>query len=83
MVASLFLKVDKEKYGDYVKNMYINIAKEMGDVPIEVAKASCEKYLHPTPKSPLHSSCIALSEKSTGTNASSESQPFIPPSAFI
>ena len=37
MVASLFLKVDKEKYGDYVKNMYINIAKEMGDVPIEVA----------------------------------------------
>ncbi len=37
MVASLFLKVDKEKYGDYVKNMYINIAKEMGNVPLEVA----------------------------------------------
>ena len=37
MVASLFLKVDKEKYGDYVKNMYINVAKEMGDVPLEVA----------------------------------------------
>lgn len=37
MVASLFIKVDKEKYGDYVKNMYINIAKEMGDVPLEVA----------------------------------------------
>lgn len=37
MVASLFIKVDKEKYGDYVKNMYINVAKEMGDVPLEVA----------------------------------------------
>lgn len=37
MVASLFLKVDKTKYGDYVKNMYINVAKEMGDVPLEVA----------------------------------------------
>ena len=37
MVASLFLKVDKQKYGDYVKNMYINVAKEMGDVPLEVA----------------------------------------------
>ncbi len=36
MVASLFLKVDKQKYGDYVKNMYINVAKEMG-APIEVA----------------------------------------------
>ena len=37
MVASLFIKVDKKKYGDYVKNMYINVAKEMGNVPIEVA----------------------------------------------
>lgn len=37
MVASLFIKVDKKKYGDYVKNMYINIAKEMGNVPLEVA----------------------------------------------
>ncbi len=37
MVASLFLKVDKTKHGDYVKNMYINIAKEMGNVPLEVA----------------------------------------------
>ena len=37
MVASLFIKVDKQKYGDYVKNMYINIAKEMGDIPLEVA----------------------------------------------
>jgi predicted NBD/HSP70 family sugar kinase len=37
MVASLFLKVDKQQYGDYVKNMYINIAKDMGNVPLEVA----------------------------------------------
>ncbi len=37
MVASLFLKVDKQKYGDFVKNMYIDIAKEMGNVPLEVA----------------------------------------------
>lgn len=36
MVASLFLKVDKAKHGDYVKNMYLNVAKEMG-APIEVA----------------------------------------------
>ncbi len=37
MVASLFLKVDKAKHGDFVKNMYINVAKEMGNVPLEVA----------------------------------------------
>ena len=38
MVASLFLKVDKQKYGDMVKNMYIDIAKnEFNNVPIEVA----------------------------------------------
>ncbi len=38
MVASLFIKVDKSKYGDYVKNMYINVAKEMGEnIPLEVA----------------------------------------------
>ena len=42
MVASLFIKVDKEKHGDYVKNMYINVAKEMSkelgkDIPLEVA----------------------------------------------
>ena len=42
MVASLFIKVDKEKHGDYVKNMYINIAKEMSkeygkEIPLEVA----------------------------------------------
>lgn len=36
MVASLFLKVDKTKHGDFVKNMYINIAKEM-NAPLEVA----------------------------------------------
>lgn len=42
MVASLFIKVDKKQHGDYVKNMYINIAKEMSDIygkeiPLEVA----------------------------------------------
>ena len=42
MVASLFLKVDKQKHGDFVKNMYINIAKEMSkqygkEIPLEVA----------------------------------------------
>ena len=37
MVASLFIKVDKKKYSDYVKNMYINIAEEMGNIPLEVA----------------------------------------------
>ncbi|MBQ8294872.1 MAG: ROK family protein, partial [Clostridia bacterium] len=42
MVASLFIKVDREKHGDYVKNMYINAAKEISkaygkDIPLEVA----------------------------------------------
>ncbi len=42
MVASLFIQVDKEKYGDYVKYMYINVAKEMSkilgkEIPLEVA----------------------------------------------
>ncbi len=42
MVASLFIKVDKTKYGDYVKNMYINIAKDLSEelgyeIPLEVA----------------------------------------------
>lgn len=37
MVASLFNKVDKSIHGDYVKNMYINVAKEIGDVPVVVA----------------------------------------------
>ncbi len=36
MVASLFLKVDKAVYGDFVKQLYINVAADMG-VPIEVA----------------------------------------------
>ncbi len=36
MVASLFLKVDKEKYGAYIRDLYLNVAKEMG-APIEVA----------------------------------------------
>ena len=42
MVASLFLKVDKTVHGDYVKNMYINVANEMSkelgkQIPLEVA----------------------------------------------
>lgn len=42
MVASLFIKVDKAQHGDYVKNMYINVAKEMSkeygkEIPLEVA----------------------------------------------
>ena len=42
MVASLFIKVDKQKHGDYVKNMYINVAKDMSkqlnkEIPLEVA----------------------------------------------
>ena len=42
MVASLFIKVDKKQHGDYVKNMYINVAKEMSkelgkEIPLEVA----------------------------------------------
>ena len=36
MVASLFIKVDKSKYGDYIKNMYMIVAKEIG-APVEVA----------------------------------------------
>lgn len=38
MVASLFLKVSDEDFEKKVKNMYINVAKEIGeDIPIEVA----------------------------------------------
>ncbi len=37
MVASLFIKVSDEDFEKYVKNMYIDVAKEIGDVPIEVA----------------------------------------------
>ena len=37
MAASLFLKVSKEDFDAKCKNMYIDIAKEIGDVPLEVA----------------------------------------------
>lgn len=37
MVASLFLKVNDDDFEKKVKTMYIDIAKEMGDVPLEVA----------------------------------------------
>ncbi len=37
MVASLFLKVEQDDFNRMVKDMYINIAKEIGDVPLEVA----------------------------------------------
>lgn len=37
MVASLFLKVPEDLFEKKVKDMFINIAKEMGNVPIEVA----------------------------------------------
>jgi predicted NBD/HSP70 family sugar kinase len=37
MVASLFLKVPEKDFNKKVKNMYIEIAKELGDVPLEVA----------------------------------------------
>ena len=37
MVASLFIKVNDEDFEKHVKNMYINVAKEIGDVPVEVA----------------------------------------------
>ena len=37
MVASLFLKVAKEDFDAKCKNMYIDVAKEFGDVPLEVA----------------------------------------------
>ncbi|MFA6611854.1 MAG: ROK family protein [Bacilli bacterium] len=37
MVASLFLKVNKEDFDRRVKTMYIDVAKEFGDVPLFVA----------------------------------------------
>ncbi len=38
MVASLFLKVSDEDFEKHVKNMYINVAKEIGEnIPVEVA----------------------------------------------
>lgn len=36
-VASLFRQVPDDLYEKYIKNIYIDIAKEMGDVPFEVA----------------------------------------------
>lgn len=37
MVASLFLAVPKDKFESKVKTMYIDVAREFGDLPIEVA----------------------------------------------
>lgn len=37
MAASLFIKVPKDQFNAKVKTMYIDIAKELGDVPLEVA----------------------------------------------
>lgn len=37
MVASLFLKVPKDQFDTQVKDIYLRAAKEIGDVPIEVA----------------------------------------------
>ena len=37
MMASLFLQVGKDDFQKTVKNIYINVAKEFGDVPLVVA----------------------------------------------
>lgn len=37
MVASLFLKVPKEEFESKCKDMYVRVAREFGDVPLEVA----------------------------------------------
>ncbi len=37
MIASLFVKVSDEDFEKKVKNMYIDVAKTFGDVPLEVA----------------------------------------------
>ena len=37
MIASLFLKVSDEDFEKKVKTMYLDVAKEIGDVPVEVA----------------------------------------------
>ncbi|MBP3388154.1 MAG: ROK family protein [Clostridia bacterium] len=38
MIASLFLKVNDEDFDAHVKNMYLDVAKELGEnIPIEVA----------------------------------------------
>ena len=37
MIASLFLKVSDEDFEKKVKTMYLDVAKEIGDIPVEVA----------------------------------------------
>ncbi|MCL1787562.1 MAG: ROK family protein [Defluviitaleaceae bacterium] len=37
MLASLFLKVPQEDFDKHVKDIYIRAAKEIGDIPVEVA----------------------------------------------
>ena len=37
MVASLFLKVPRDQFDQKVKDIYIRAAKELGDIPLEVA----------------------------------------------
>ena len=37
MAASLFIKVSEEDFEKKVKNMYIDVARQFGDVPLEVA----------------------------------------------
>ncbi len=37
MVASLFLKVPRDQFDKKVKDIYIRAAKELGDIPLEVA----------------------------------------------
>lgn len=37
MIASLFLKVSDEDFEKKVKTMYLDVAREIGDVPVEVA----------------------------------------------
>lgn len=37
MVASLFIKIPQDLFDAKVKDMFINIAKEMGNIPLEVA----------------------------------------------
>ena len=37
MLASLFLKVPEDDFNKYVKDIYVRAAKEIGDIPVEVA----------------------------------------------
>ncbi len=37
MVGSLYIQVNDQDFHDKIKDMYLDIAKEMGDIPIEVA----------------------------------------------